>query len=484
MLPAVSVRTFMGFGILFLAACITSLLLFQPYVLIVPFAALLFFWACHNPFVLFYVLVAAIPWSIEHNFTPSLGTDLPTEPLMLLTSFGLLSFLVYHAHKRPLRGFFSSPLTIVLLLQALWWGVSTYFSTDYAVSVKYCLAKGWYLSAFVLTPYVLFQHRKQMIRVAQIFSISMLLLVARTIVKHYEFGFTFERINDSLWPHFRNHVNYSAVLACVLPLLIAGYKFAESKKRKQLFAVLLGISALALFLSYARGAWLAMIVGAAAFWLMRFRGLVHGFLLGLVLTAMATFALIDDNRYMRFAHDHNTTTFHTDFSEHLQATYEFKDVSTAERFYRWIAGVRMIPERWATGWGPNTFSDNYERYTIPAFKTWVSSNDDRSTVHNYYLLTVVEQGFTGLLMLLLLLGYAFYTAQRVYRRSADPFLRTIAAIGAVVLAIHCTVNFLNDLVETDKLGSLFYLAICTLIVADVKERSQEVKIQNSEFKKL
>ena len=118
--------------------------------------------------------------------------------------------------------------------------------------------------------------------------------------------------------------------------------------------------------------------------------------------SFAVFWIKADDRYLQYAHDYRTTIFHHDFREHLQATYQLKDVSTAERFYRWIAGVRMIKDNALTGYGPNTFYNNYKPYAVPAFKTWVSDNKEHSTVHNYFLLIAIEQGIPGLLFFLLL----------------------------------------------------------------------------------
>ncbi|RYY98863.1 MAG: hypothetical protein EOO11_06740, partial [Chitinophagaceae bacterium] len=202
-----AVNRFIGFGLFFGLCAVASVLLFQPLLLAVPFALIGALWIAHKPFVLFYLLVAAIPWSIEYNFTSSLGTDLPTEPLMLLVSFSTLCYLVYSARSRPLEGLFRSPLMVLLVLQAAWWLVTAYFSTDFTRSIKFCIAKTWYLGAFVIAPFALFKNHKAVVRTAQVLSASMLLLVARTMVRHAGYGFTFERINDSLWPNFRNHVN-------------------------------------------------------------------------------------------------------------------------------------------------------------------------------------------------------------------------------------------------------------------------------------
>ncbi|MFX5522135.1 hypothetical protein ABTD78_22970, partial [Acinetobacter baumannii] len=59
-----------------------------------------------------------------------------------------------------------------------------------------------------------------------------------------------------------------------------------------------------------------------------------------VLSATLLFSvswLFYNNNYLRFAPEYNTTIFHTNFSQHLEATVTLKDVSNAERFYRWVA---------------------------------------------------------------------------------------------------------------------------------------------------
>ncbi|MFN2438869.1 MAG: hypothetical protein ABR503_06685, partial [Chitinophagaceae bacterium] len=119
-----------------------------------------------------------------------------------------------------------------------------------------------------------------------------------------------------------------------------------------------------------------------------------------------------------------------------------------------------------------TFYHVYKGYTINAFKTWVSRNDDRSTVHNYFLLTLIEQGIIGLLLLLFLIGYLFYTAQNIYLRTNDLFWKRTAVVVTVILSMVCTVNFLSDLIETDKIGSVFYLCIASLMIADIQTRKQ------------
>lgn len=436
-------------------------------VLLTAVAATLFL--SSYPSFLFLLLIASIPWSIEYSVTSSLSTDLPDEPLMLLVSFVVLVLLI-QSRKQHESKVFSSVLFAVLLLQFGWYAISAALSTDKVISFKFLLAKSWYLLAFVGAPLLLLKKPKDFSRLGAVLVVSMILFSLVALVRHAFNGFTFESINDSLAPFYRNHVNYSALLVFTVPVLVAFYPFARSSKLKGLIVAALLIALVALYLSYARGAWLALIVGGVTYGLLKKRLLVAAYVTALMLVLAAVLWLREHNRYLRFAHDYETTVFHTDFREHMVATYQLKDVSTAERFYRWVAGARMVKDNWQTGFGPNTFYYHYQRYAVSAFKTWVSNNEDRSTVHNYFLLTLIEQGVMGLLLLLFLLGYMFYTVQRIFHATADSFWRSLMAVVAVVLTMICTVNFLSDLIESDKVGSIFYLCLAILIIGELRFR--------------
>lgn len=461
-------RFFLGASLLFALTCGWAVWI-QKTEWLLPAVALLFLlYLLRSPSLLFLLLIFSIPWSIEWEVTTSLSTDWPDESLMLLLSLSILLHLIYR-RPNPLY-ILISPFVLGIGLQLLWTVVTVVFSIDPILSLKYLLAKGWYLLAFLVAPVLLFARESEIKKGALLLAGSMLAAVIYVLIRHAGYGFTFDSINASVSPFFRNHVNYSALLVCVLPI-VAGVWAASASIRAKRGLAAAGIVLLAgLYFSYARGAWLALVIGAIAYWLLKKRRLVQAYVLAVIITLLVFGWLTNENRYTRFAPDYHTTIFHPDFRDHLVATYQFKDVSTAERFYRWIAAVRMSTERWQTGFGPNTFYPAYKSYTVPAFKTWVSQNPERSTVHNYFLLMLVEQGIIGLLLFLMLIGYAFFTAQRVYLETKDRFWRITVSVAAVVLAMIVTVNFLSDLIETDKVGSVFYLCQATLVVADLKRR--------------
>ncbi|HNU12868.1 MAG TPA: O-antigen ligase family protein [Chitinophagaceae bacterium] len=455
---------------LFILVILLAFLSDLLWLIAIPLAALFLYAGWQNRDTVFFLLLLTLPLSFEYNFSPTLGTDIPDESLMLLTCFFFFAYWLYTPQSVSGKAW-AHPLFFLLLGMLGWMLVTVIFSTDSFVSIKFLLAKAWYVGAFVLAPLIVFRNKERIVMAAKLIICSMLLVTIIALIRHSNNSFSFATINESVSPFFRNHVNYSAMLVCIVPVLIAFWKLTKTATLKWLFAVAIMISLSALFFSYARGAWLALINGIITYWLIEKKVLAFAYVV-FIITAIATvFWLKSNDRYLRYAHDYQTTIFHKNFSEHLVATYKLKDVSTAERFYRWIAGVRMIKDKPLTGYGPNTFYDNYKPYAVPAYKTWVSDNKEHSTIHNYFLLTVIEQGYPGLVFLVLFLGAMLYYAQFLFHRIKDEFYRTTALTIGVIIVMIITVNLLSDLVETDKIGSLFFLCLSILIMTDINTRS-------------
>jgi O-antigen ligase len=431
----------------------------------IPVILLFFYYGWQHKNSIFFLLLLALPFSFEYYFNSSLATDIPDEFLMLLVSVLFLAHFVYYREAR-VAVMFRHPLIFLLLTAVAWLIVSVLFSSHPLLSVKFLLAKGWYIGAFILAPLIVFREKKQISTAAIILTAAMMTAAIISLIKHIGTGLSFATINEAVSPFFRNHVNYSAMLVCIVPVLVACFQLSNKRNQRLLIGVLIIIALTALFFSYARGAWLALVTGLLAWILIRVKLLVVSYIMAIIITIGAVFWLKTDNHYLRYAHDYQTTIFHRDFNEHLVATYKLKDLSTAERFYRWIAGVRMVKENWLTGYGPNTFYYHYKPYGVSAFNTWVSDNKEQSTVHNYFLLTTIEQGLPGLFFLLLLFGAMLFYAQHLYHRINDIFYRIAAITIGIILVMIITVNSLSDLIETDKVGSIFFLCLSLLIVID------------------
>jgi len=461
----------MLFLLAIVGVCLTERYIF----FLLPFIAITGWYAWQQPGLFFWLLLASLPFSTEYAVTGTLSTDFPDEGLMLLVAFLAVAQFVYRPSLLS-RKIIVHPLLFILALHLAWIACAALFSTGKLVSIKMLTAKSWYIGAFVLAPLLVLRDKKDFIRTAMVLLFSFTAVTLIYLVRHAGYGFRFESVNTALQPFFRNHVNYSAMLVGLLPVAWGFYKLSATPKQKKAMLVLLGILLAALVFSYARGAWLAAVIGAIAWWLLRKKLLLYAWIAAIILVIGTMAWLQTDSRYLRYAHDYRTTIFHENFGEHITATYQLKDMSTAERFYRWIAGLRMIEDHLWTGTGPATFYGQYKPYAVPAFKTWVSHNPEHSTVHNYYLLTLIEQGIPGLLVFLLLCTAVLLYAQRLYHRVTDPVYKMTAITAGVSFAALLTVNFLNDLVETDKAGSLFFLCIAVLVAIDSLDR----RIQQTE----
>lgn len=438
--------------------------------LAVPFAALIFYEGWQKKETVFYLLLFTLPFSFEYHFSSTLATDVPDEALMLLVTGLSIAYWLYHPAALS-KKILLHPLLLPLIFLIVWVFIAVIFSTHPLVSVKFLLAKTWYMGAFVLAPFLLFREKKAIIIAAGSLAAAMMMVAVISLLRHREHGFSFATINDAVFPFFRNHVNYSAMLVCMIPVLLAFFAWARTANQKLTVAIFVIVALGALFFSYSRGAWLAFLIGLATYWLIKRKLILTAYVAAALFAIAALFWLKNNDRYLKYAPDFETTIFHKNFGKHLIATYKLKDVSTEERFYRWIAGVRMIKDSWLTGYGPNTFYDNYKEYAVPAFKTWVSDNKEHSTVHNYFLLTAIEQGLPGLLLLLILFGVMLYYSQRLYHRVQDPFYKTVALTAGVITTMIIVVNFLSDLIETDKVGSIFFLCLGILIATDVNTKS-------------
>ncbi len=465
--------------LLALSACIFAAILYdQVWLMWMPSALLLltFFvhWSLHNPHALFWVLLCSLPLSTEYNLTPSLGLDLPDELCMILLTAMALAYWLFAPRSFP-ACVWQHSLFAILVLHVLWIGITIFASTVPVLSIKFLLAKIWYIVPFVILPAVWIRSVKQTEWLAKALLYPMVIIVILVLLQHATTGFSFETVNKHLSPFFRNHVNYAAMLVCLLAIAWAMYQLtplhAWQKRRWIRAGLLLGL--IALVFAYSRGAWIALVAGGITVVFMRKRWMVPAICFSLILILAAIAWLSTEQRYFRFAPDHDRTVFHTNFGEHMNATLALKDVSNAERFHRWVAGARMVAERPLVGFGPSSFYSQYQSYTVADFRTWVSNNPEHSTVHNYYLLTALEQGLPGLLIFLTLFIAVLCKLQYLYHALHNRFWQVTALVTAVVLVMIAVINGMSDMIETDKIGSLFWLSLGMVIVLDTKLKEEK-----------
>jgi len=416
----------------------------------------------------FLLLLACIPLSTEIILPNGFGTDLPTEPLMV--GLMLVGFLYVLRHGKETSGhFLRHPITLILLLHLAWIAVSTITSHQLLVSVKFTLAKAWYVATFFFLASRLLDGEREVRQFFWAVFSGLLLTVLVILLRHAAYGFSFADIYKVLHPFYRNHVAYAAIIVVFLPFVWYLRKWypAYSLPWWVLSGSLL-VFLLAIQFSYTRAAYVSVVIAFGAFYIIRWRLVKYVLLLALAGTISLVAFMSYNNRYLDYAPNYETTVSHQDFNNLLQATYTGEDISTMERLYRWVAGSHMSIEEPVFGFGPGNFYNFYKVYTVTSFRTYVSDNPDQSGIHSYYLMTLAEQGLPGLLFFFLLSACALLRGEAIYHRARQEKDRHIAMMALLSLIIILSLLIINDLIETDKIGPFFFMNLVLLINLDLR----------------
>ena len=453
-----------GLGTAGVASILVGLVLDQYVLVALPFALLVGWLGLVRIRAIYLLLFALIPLSTEVQVTSTLGTDLPTEPLMV----GLMLLIVPYTirHHRSLDGRrFAHVLTGLLALHLFWIALTGFTSTVPMLSAKYLVAKLWYVAAFFLATLVLVRSQRHLRAVVWALLWPLSASIVYVLVRLALDGGGYTNIDALVQPIYRNHVGFSTLVTIALPFAIwARSWYAPGTRRRRVLTAMIVLFLAGIYFGYTRACYLAVAAMAAAWVIFRLRLARWAIPATLIVVFAGVHHLVDENEYIRFAPTVKTVT-HNAFDDKLAATFEGRDVSSMERVYRWIAGVHMVADRPLTGFGPNGFVPNYEDYTVFIFETWISDNPERSTIHNYYLLVLVEQGIPGLVLFLALLTGGILVGERQAARSPDRFARG-ASMAAIVSLVGLAVNLVfSDMIEVDKTGSIFFLALAVVVVA-------------------
>ena len=461
---------FISLAALFLLGLVYSMLTdFWPAVFL-PAGVLLLFYIIPNIELPYHVLLLTVPLSFPMEKILPVRLDFPDELLQLLVT-ALMAF--YFIKKKDIykASFFSHPFTLFVLASFVWTLLATLGSSDVGFSAKFLIKKIWFLVPFFFFGFGYFYRSRNLgIGFWAMFSVLTLIVLA-VMYKAKGVGFNFSDVHDPIQPFFKNHVMYGSMISCFF-FAVLGAFWVGRKGSVYRFLLLLSIPLylIAVYFSYSRGAWGAVLFGIGMMIAIRIR--LGRYIIPVIYTLILSLVLwlAHDNRYLQFRPRFDKTVMHENLTDHLMATLQGTDISSAERYHRWIATVRMSQDYPILGVGPNKFYDTYPRYAITEYRTWVSRNIEKSTTHNYFLFMLAEQGWVGMLLYAGLVFFIFWRGQRIYFQCSSARDRRIVLAILGMLAAVFVNNFFSELLETDKIGSLFYIGLAILVAFDLKTR--------------
>lgn len=419
----------------------------------------------HNFRFLYWVLISSIPLSIAVEFSNILSTDFPTEVIsILLTGLFWLIFLIHR--PKDLKALLKDNISLFIIVILLWSIITCFFAVNKVIAVKFCLAKIWYITSFYIATFLIIRDKKDLKKLFWIFFIPLLVTVLWSFWRTASGNFLFEFTSQYSQPFYENHVLYATTMTLWIPLMVFyRNKFKKGSLKRLIIYGAIPFFIIAIYFSYTRACYVALVVGVLAMIAMRYKLLVKGYILALILLIGTTFYLSKDYRFMQLAPDFTKTIMHTEFKDHVINSLKGKDASSMERLNMWIAVLNMSQERPIVGYGPNNFPSTYKPYRLLYFMTWASGLYNISC-HNYFLLMLSEQGYVGMILFMLFIGYILHRCQKLYNHSKSKYQKDLSKSIVFFIGIFLVILFFNDMVETNKNGSLYFIFLALIARLD------------------
>lgn len=446
-------------------------LLFAALPIVLFISAFLLF----SPIKLFIGLAFVVPLSIPlYRLIPGLDFDFwfPTEPIILLFLFILLLKSIKERYFETSLA--SHPVFWTILFYLGWLIVCIVPSEIPLVSIKYVIAKLWFIGVFFYLGYILFKAEPKLFRHFVLAFITGLVIVCTmTLVKHFSRGiFDQKQAHGACQPFYIDHTSYGATIAFLLPMVIGFVFIVKSRINKVIFIFLSLFLFFALVFSYSRAAWLSIMV-AGAIWLTWFIRVRFSVVLASVIITIGLFFTFQFEIKQWLSS--NTTDSSGNLKEHLNSALNVStDASNLERINRWNSAIRMFEERPFYGWGPGTYMFCYAPFQRSYDRTIISTNfGTGGTAHSEYLGLLSEAGLFGLLsyvLILIVVLYRGFLISRKINEKATRILLICSILGLVTYIVH---GVLNNFLDTDKIATPFWAFIAFIVAVDIKFRRGE-----------
>lgn len=465
----------LAFGIAFIGLLGYSIWLDSWVGYLIPYALVVLYVAIFYTEYTFFFIIGMTPLSVNiEEYVEGFGLFLPTEPLLFGT---MVLLLLQSMYSRVFPDYlWRSPLVWAVILYLLWILITSVTSEHPVVSLKYLLARLWFIIPLLFYGSNVFFEPKKIKWFLWLFLSGMMVAIVYTLAVHASYRFGEKESHWVMWPFFKDHTIYGALVALIIPLIFAMY---FSKKHSPLIQfILMGfmvVSLLGVYFSYTRAAWLSIILAMGIWALVRFK-VRFSFVMTGVLAILAFVwyswdSIEQDLERNKFEH---TTE---EFGERLQsATNVTTDASNLERINRWSCAIAMYRERPLTGFGPGTYAFEYARFQEPKNLTIISTNfGNAGNAHSEYLGPLAEMGLPGMLFVFAMVIAIFYQGITLYHRwpEEDRETRTLIMGMIVALGTYFIHGFLNNYMDTDKAAVPVWCMCAIFIALDARLKARK-----------
>jgi putative inorganic carbon (HCO3(-)) transporter len=441
----------------------------QYYLNILPLLVFLAWLGFRSIDKLLLITVFLTPFSILlDTIVPTTGFNLslPTEPLLVLILILMMFKLIMEGGLD--QRLLVHPVSIAVYFYLLWMFLTSLTSSMFLVSIKYFIARLWFVMAFYFLAAQVFIEKKNMQSYLWAYILPFTAVIIYTLYRHSQQGLVNQvAAHTAVHPFYNDHTAYGATLAFYLPFLAVFFVSGQLSGSKRLwYGLLAALFLFATVFSYSRATWLSLVLAVAFLLLLLLR--IRLLTLGIV-TLIAAGYLYMFRAEILMKMEQNKQTSSKEFTQHIQSiTNITSDASNAERINRWKSAFRMFRERPITGWGPGTYQFKYAPFQRYREKTYISTNfGNLGSAHSEYFGPLSESGVLGIVSFLLVMILSLYTGVRVYWNIPDRNMRLLTLgvlLGMVTYFFH---GWLNNFLHTDKASVPFWGFTAILVVMDI-----------------
>ncbi len=437
---------------------------------IIPFVLVMAYVAFYHFDKLFMILVFCTPLSIniEEFVDGGVGLFLPTEPIL----FGMLMLIMFNQFQKNRfeKAIIFHPISIVIIIQLLWIVLTSITSELPLVSFKFLLTKLWFFIPIYFYGILFFKaNEKNIPKFMWLFVSALAIVVVYTLIVHASNGFDEKTSHWVMFPFFKDHTSYGAILALAFPLLIG---LLNSKKQspllKSVLIFLIILFTAGIIMSYTRAAWLSLFGGLVVYLLIKFKvKFKYLAILGFVGVLFIAANWVE----IQHSLERNNAEHATDnMDERIESMANISsDASNLERINRWTCAIDLWQERPFLGWGPGTYAMVYGPYQQSRNLTIISTaSGNKGNAHSEYLGPLAEQGLIGMLLMFVLIGFIMYYGISVYNRMPDGEAKVLLLVSILGLVTYFAHGFLNNYLDTDKATVPVWGLTALIVMLDLK----------------
>ncbi len=418
----------------------------------------------------FLLMTLLTPFAVNMALLPDMELSMPVEPMMILfTLIFLFRLLLIQDSEFKVQNYqlLRHPVTLLLLASLAWMAFTSMTSEMPWVSIKYTLARVWFVVPFFFAAAHFFKDQRRVHQFFWAYAIGLGAVIFIATTKTLGNFSDLQTLHRVMKPFYNDHTAYGCVIALMLPAAFY-FIFSHSMKgwRRVLSLALFAGLCIGLFFSYCRAAWISVVGAIGIYVLVRMGMKVKWMVLLFGLGVGAFFVYQSDVLYKLGKNKQDSSYTLADQVKSISNIST--DASNLERLNRWASAFRMWEESPVLGCGPGTYQFLYASYQRSYQLSTISTNSGNlGNAHSEYIGPMTEQGIPGVALMAMLFLSTFATGVRVYRSTKDPHTARMAIAFTLSLLTYYIHGVFNNFLDTDKLSVPFWGFTAVIVALDL-----------------